>query len=228
MKKFILIFNFISVLLVARGQSSLNDNLAKQLDTIQTNDQVYREQLDTIRKKYATDSMQLKIELAKQWKIISEKDSGNLIQVTSIIDKYGWLSPQIVGDEGSRTLFLVIQHADLNIQKKYLPILKNAVREGNANGKYLAYLEDRIADRENRKQMYGTQIWYDAINDSCIVLPVENPDDLDKRRLDIGLSTMENYFFENFQKHWNLEQYKKDLPKIELLQKRLNSEEGSK
>ena len=205
----------------------MNEKLITQLDTIHLNDQVYREQLDSIKEKYVNDSVQLKTQLKKQWKTINVIDSIYLIQVASIIDNYGLLGIDVVGDEVSETIFLVIQHADLRTQKQYLPFLQQAVKKGKTKTKYLAYLEDRIADREGRKQIYGTQLYCYAINDSCVVLPLEDPDNVDKRRTAIGLSSMENYLFDNFNKHWNVEQYKKDLPKIESLQKQLNNNEAS-
>jgi hypothetical protein len=41
-------------------------------------------------------------------------------------------------------LFLVIQHSDSTTQEKYLPLLKQAVKDNRAFGHDLALLEDRV------------------------------------------------------------------------------------
>jgi hypothetical protein len=73
------------------------------------------------------------------------QDSINLVKVKRIIDKHGWLRPDEIGEAGSSTLFLVIQHTDVDNQEKYLPILQKAVESGDADPDQQALLEDRIA-----------------------------------------------------------------------------------
>jgi hypothetical protein len=67
------------------------------------------------------------------------------------LDKYGWLGADVVGARGSITLFLVIQHANLKTQQKYLPLVKEAEKNGKIQGTNLAFLEDRIAIGEGKK-----------------------------------------------------------------------------
>ena len=64
---------------------------------------------------------------------MERKDSINLIKVMKILDERGWLGKNVVGTQGNQTLFLVIQHADLEYQQKYLPMMREAVKDGNAN-----------------------------------------------------------------------------------------------
>ena len=81
------------------------------------------------------------------WRLINEKDSINLIKIKKILDERGWLGADIIGGQGNSTLFLVIQHSDLETQLKYLPMMREAVKNGNANAISLAILEDRVALR---------------------------------------------------------------------------------
>src|SRR5262245_35379617 len=60
------------------------------------------------------------------------QDSLNLIRGTAIIDSAGWRGPADVGQNASRALYIVIQHADLATQEKYLPEMRLAVEEGKA------------------------------------------------------------------------------------------------
>ncbi len=46
-----------------------------------------------------------------------KKDSLNLQKISQILDKYGWVGAEKVGEKANQTLFLVIQHADLKTQK---------------------------------------------------------------------------------------------------------------
>ena len=193
-----------------KADANLNKPLVAKLDSIHYDDQTYRYQAQEFQKKYGWDSKELKDVHA----ILRTKDSINLIQVTAILDKYGWLGSDIIGDAGNNTLFLVIQHSDLKTQEKYLPMLKEAVKNGKASGVGLAMLEDRIEMRNGRKQIYGSQIGIDLITKDYYVVALVDPENVDKRRASVGLPTMEMYLT-NWNLKWDLEQYKKDLPKLE-------------
>jgi len=148
------------------------------------------------------------------WETINEKDAINLEKVTKIIDEHGWLGSDIISKQGNGALFLVIQHADLETQLKYLPIMREAVEKGNARGSSLALLEDRTALRQGKRQTYGSQIGTDPDTDQKYVLPLEDPDNVDKRRAEVGLGPLAEYTgFFDFE--WDVEAYKKQLPEIE-------------
>src|SRR5690606_19395504 len=98
------------------AEKYLDKPLVAILDTIYQEDQAYRRQIDEIKEKYGRDSDEIK----DHWKLINEKDSINLIKIKKILEERGWLGPKIIGEQGNATLFLVIQHADLKTQEKYL------------------------------------------------------------------------------------------------------------
>ncbi|MET0946406.1 MAG: DUF6624 domain-containing protein [Flavobacterium sp.] len=151
-------------------------------------------------------------------KIILFKDSVNIIKVLKILDEKGWVGKDKVGPKANQTLFLVIQHSDLKIQQKYLPMMRDAVKKGNANPSALALLEDRIALGEGRKQIYGSQIATNPTTKTQYVQPLEDPDNVDKRRSEVGLGTLSEYV-KNWNIVWDVEKYKKDLPEIEEMNK---------
>ena len=150
----------------------------------------------------------------EHWQLINKKDSLNLIEVKAILDKYGWVGPDVVGGQGSVTLFLVIQHADQATQEKYLPMMREAVKNGKAQSGSLALLEDRVALRQGKRQIYGSQIGRDPETQVYYVSPLEDPENVDKRRADVGLPPLAEYV-KNWQMKWDPEQYKKDLLKLE-------------
>ena len=110
-----------------------------------------------------------------------------------MIDKYGWLGEDVVGHHGNKTIFAVIQHADLQVQLKYLPLMRQAVKDGKAHGSDLAYLEDRVAIGLGKNQYYGTQIRYDPDTRKNQVSPIEDECQVDARRASLGMEPLEIY-----------------------------------
>ena len=134
-------------------------------------------------------------------------DKKNTAEVTAILDEHGWLGAKDIGRKANITLFLVIQHSDLQTQIKYLPMMKEAAQNGKAGKANLALLIDRIAIGQNKKQLYGSQLLF---KDSAYFLsPIEDPKNLDKRRKSMDLSPMKEYLG-HFKLKWNLNTYLKN------------------
>lgn len=186
-------------------EAGYDKNLQERLLIIYDEDQKYRARIVELNEKRGYDSLEIK----ELWKIVSEKDSINLIQVKSILDHYGWVGADQVGQKANSALFLVIQHADLPTQLKYLPLLRKAVKAKKAQPSALALLEDRVALGEGKNQIYGTQIGGDN-TDKPYVLPLDDPDNVDRRRKAVGLSTMSSYV-KRWGIKWDVELYKKAL-----------------
>jgi len=198
-----------------KEEANFDKPLVAALDTIYQEDQKYRQQLQGIAEKQGWESEQTQ----NLMKIIMEKDSVNLIKVKKILDERGWLGPDVIGRQGNQTLFLVIQHADQKTQEKYLPMMREAVRKGDASASSLALLEDRVALGQGKKQTYGSQIGRDPETGAYYVLPLEDPDNVDKRRAAVGLGNLQEYV-SNWGMTWDAEAYKKKLPEIEAKQKK--------
>ena len=179
-----------------KAEANLDKPLAKLLDSIYTEDQKYRQMINDIEKMHGWKSQEMK----DLWKIISRKDSGNLIVVTTILDKYGWLGAKKVGEQGNSTLFLVIQHSNQKTQEKYLPMMRDAVKNGQALGSALALLEDRVALSQGKKQIYGSQIHRNEKTGKYFVAPIEDEPNVNKRRASVGLGPLEVYA-----KHWDID-----------------------
>jgi hypothetical protein len=119
-------------------------------------------------------------------------DSSNLAQVEALIAKYGWMGKSKIGTQGNYTQWLVIQHADLATQEKYLPMLEKSVTKGESRGSELAYLKDRVLMRQGKKQIYGTQV-VPSGNGMQEFWPIEDMTNVDKRRAEAGLEPIEQY-----------------------------------
>lgn len=191
-------------------EANYDKPLQAELLAIYDEDQKYRIQMNDVQKKFGQNSK----EMQDLWKITNQKDSINLIKIKKILDEKGWVGKDKVGAQANSTLFLVIQHSDLETQKKYLPMMKEAVKKGNASSGSLALLIDRIEIREGRKQIYGSQIGINQSNNTYYVLPLTDPDNVDKRRTEVGLGPISDYL-KNWNLIWDVEKYKRELPELE-------------
>lgn len=195
---------------IDKKELDYNKPLQKELLAINNDDQKPRQEYVKIGKTLGWKHS--KIDSLK--KVITYNDSVNLVKVKRILSKHGWVGKSVVGNEANSVLFMVLQHANINTQKEYLPMLKDAVKKGNAKASSMAMMIDRIAIREGKKQIYGTQLARAPKTEEYYVLPLKNPDAVNIRRKEVGLSTIQDYV-----SHWNLiwdvEEYKKHLPKYE-------------
>lgn len=91
------------------------DSLTTVLLRIGEADQHDRNQVDEVAARFGGDSPQMKA-LVRHMK---QTDSLNFSEVDRILTQYGWLSSARVGPDANRTLFMVIQHADLAAQENY-------------------------------------------------------------------------------------------------------------
>jgi tetratricopeptide (TPR) repeat protein len=193
--------------------ANIDKPLRNQLRAILGEDQKYRVQIEALEKASGDDSPQLR----DLWKVIAAKDAENLAQVEVILGERGWLGPDIVGTDGSNALFLVIQHANLKTQEKYLPMMRAPVMAKKAEAQSLALLEDRVALGEGRHQTYGSQIGFNQKTRKYYILPLDDPDGVDQRRAAVGLQPLADYV-KAWEISWDPSEYKKHLPEREKLE----------
>ncbi|MDR2650994.1 MAG: hypothetical protein LBC68_01590 [Prevotellaceae bacterium] len=184
--------------------------LSAKFASIYQEDRQIKFEIGETEQKYGRNSDEMKQIL----KTINEKNAANVVEVTKILDEKGWLGADIIGEKGSNALFSVIQNADIKTQEKYLPMLREAVAKENTDPAYLALLEDEIALKQGKRQIYGSRIGIDLKTGKYYVAPLEDPDNVDKRRTEIGLGKYQDYL-SIFGMTWNVDEYKKELPELE-------------
>ena len=190
------------------------------LDSIYEVDQGSRIKLQELSEEYGFQSKEVQSIIPAMVKT----DSSNLAVVTKILDKHGWLGKDEVGSTANQTLFLVIQHADHETQEKYLPMMREAVKNKKASKSDLALLEDRTALGRGELQIYGSQIGMDPQTGEMYVMPLKDPETVNERRQEMNLGTIENYI-SHWDLTWDVEAYKADLPRlIEMHKKQLELE----
>lgn len=123
-------------------------------------------------------------------------DAENRDRLKEIIARYGFPTKKMVGGEAMNGIFLMIQHSDMDKiwQKSQLPNIEHAVKKGDMDGQSYAYLYDRIKINGGEKQLYGTQFAkVDARNNVLELADTEDLDNLDKRRMQIGMMPIATY-----------------------------------
>jgi hypothetical protein len=112
----------------------------------------------------------------------------NAVLLDKLIRTNGWPGIALVGLEGSRAAWFIAQHSICTpeLQRRFLSLLAKASENGDASKAQAAFLSDRIRFNENKPQLYGTVLDWDETGElSC---EVEDPDQLDARRKEVGLA----------------------------------------
>lgn len=122
---------------------------------------------------------------------VKDVDHANLARIEEIIAKDGWPGPSRVGRAAGSVAWLVIQHADLEIQKKYVETMTKAADAGELEPGVLATTVDRIRVREGKPQLYGTQ--FHEMNGVQVPQPIEDEANVDARRAKAGMGSLADY-----------------------------------
>ena len=188
---------FLSLLLALTavpGKAQKHDSLAvaalrAELEQMRETDQGHRAQVDSLTQIHGSDSEEVRL----LWKKQTAIDEKNIARLQEIIAEYGWPGKSLVGRKAASAAFLVLQHADYDYQKQYLPLVREAFHSGELDGQYLALLEDRVLMREGKKQLYGTQLTRNQETDQLELYPIEDEINVDQRREEMGLMPLVDY-----------------------------------
>ncbi|MFZ6011362.1 MAG: DUF6624 domain-containing protein [Bacteroidota bacterium] len=88
----------------------------------------------------------------------AEVDRMNIKKVETIIAKYGYPGKTLAGEKFDFVVWMVIQHAELEYQEKYLPVIAKAVKEKELDKTPLRMLIDRVYTKKTGLQIFGSQI----------------------------------------------------------------------
>ena len=199
-------------------KTSINLELKKELSEIEFRDQAVRfitdqtpkDSLDLIAKRIKVDPTYFK----NNYKSVAVTlDGENIKRVEEIIAKYGYPGKALVGTPENRAAWIVIQHSSPQVIQKYLPMLREAVKNGDLDRQSLAITEDRNLMYQGKKQIYGSQFF--EVNGKPAFWPIENSEKVNELRKEAGfVQTIEEYskdlYGKDFQyKIYTLEEVKK-------------------
>ncbi|GEM_PF-524030 len=179
----------IGIQLITKSYLTTDSILRKELELISTEDQTLRLLLPEVREKFGRDSDEYKY----VWSLINRQDSICVNKLIKIVDTYGWVAKSRIGTKANQAIWLVMQHAELKVQEKYLPLLKESVEKGESEGWHLAFFEDRILMYNKKEQIYGTQAIWDNDLKKNKIYPIVDVKNVNQRRKQIGLEPIEEY-----------------------------------
>ena len=118
----------------------------------------------------------------------ADLDSLNLTNLVKIVEACGWPLISSYGKEAALGAFLVLQHAPLDAQLKYVDLLREANTKNELRKGSLPLLEDRILVRQGKPQIYGSQMMAGGVP-----YPIFDEANLDRRRKEVGLGPYSEY-----------------------------------
>jgi hypothetical protein len=189
--RILLMLSWGAVVLVSAAEKAPADDVVAvraELEAMLKTDQEQRLAMVKLEKEKGPNAPE-KTEL---WKKQNEADAYNIKRLEEIIAVHGWPKRSVFGPNAAGAAFLIVQHADISYQKKYLPLARAAVAANEMAGSSLALLEDRVLLREGGKQVYGSQVRRNS-NDEWEPLPIEDEEHVDERRARVGLRPLADY-----------------------------------
>tara|TARA_B100001063_G_scaffold224831_1_gene233170 strand:- start:6907 stop:7878 length:972 start_codon:yes stop_codon:yes gene_type:complete len=124
------------------SDNKLNNDLVMLINTININDQKFR---SSDEKTYKTKQPEL--------------DKHNQKLIDSLFYKYNrYIGKSLVGEKFESVMWSVIQHSNLEMMEKYLPIIQKAVQDKELDKTPFKMLIDRIYVQKYDYQIFGSQI----------------------------------------------------------------------
>ncbi len=201
----------------------LDVSLMEEFEWIRTEDQKYRREMGPIEKKYGWKSPQMD----SLWVLQNNADSINTARICDYLDSKGYPGKSVVGESLASTAFLVIQHADLEVQEKYLPMITDAADAGEVNWRSVALLVDRVNMRNGKPQIYGSQVSRHPKTQEYYFAEIENPLKIDSIRATVGLGPIQQYA-DNWEFKWDPERNQKLVDKVKAIEAKEKEIEKSK
>ena len=115
---------------------------------------------------------------------VTRLSAENVQALLAMVPAEGWFSSKTYGQEAATGAFLIIQHSNMDLQKRFLPTIEAMSERGEALKSEYALMYDRIAVAEGRLQRYGTQM--QCVNGQMQPFPTEDPDQIEARRAPMG------------------------------------------
>jgi len=121
-----------------------------------------------------------------------EVDARHTARMKEILVVHGWPTVSLVGEDGARSAWLLVQHADADpaFQRLCLEKMKS-VAAGDVSPIDVAYLTDRVLVNEGKKQIYGTQFW--NADGELVPRPIEDESRVEALRAALGMISMQEY-----------------------------------
>ncbi|MEW6390791.1 MAG: DUF6624 domain-containing protein [Pseudomonadota bacterium] len=141
---------------------------------------------------------ELKVARKAMWAPVEEADAENEKALLAMVPPEGWFLKSRYGDKAARAAFHIVQHSNLELWRRFVPVLEPLVAKGEVDGQSYGLMYDRLALNEGRPQRYGSQVVCKAGKWGPDKL--EDPDRVDERRKAMGFTQSIAEYVAYFQK----------------------------
>lgn len=120
------------------------------------------------------------------WAPLTATDERLMAELLTMVPPEGWFLKSAYGEQAASAAFLIVQHSDLENWRRFVPVLEPLVAAGEVDGQSYGLMYDRLAQNEGRLQRYGTQVTCKAGKWVIDRENLEDPDNADARRREMG------------------------------------------
>ena len=118
---------------------------------------------------------------------MQEHHAQDLVNLEDLLKEKGWPRLSSVGEQAAYAAGNVVNHSDLDVRQKYLPLLKNACEQSEADWSRYAPILDRTELELGHPQVYGTQMELNEDTGLYEPQPLLDPGSVDQRRAELGM-----------------------------------------
>lgn len=122
------------------------------------------------------------------WAPVTAMDERLAAELLTLVPPEGWFRESVYGEEAAGAAFLIVQHSNVDLWRRFVPVLEPLVATGEVDDQRYGLMYDRLAINEGRPQRYGTQM---TCKDGRWVIDyanLEDPDNADARREAMGFA----------------------------------------
>ena len=116
-------------------------------------------------------------------------DAKHVARLEQILATHGWPGITLVGFNGMNDAWLIAQHGGRDFLPRVLPLLYEAVLQGELDESLYGTSLDRVLTYRNKPQLYGTQFK----PGTCEPFPIDDPANVDARRKRAGMESRAEY-----------------------------------
>lgn len=121
---------------------------------------------------------------------MEDVDVPNTKRMKEIVAEIGWPTITKVGKVGAKNAWLLVQHADLDVefQQECLDVMKEL---DDVDQWQIAYLTDRVLLGKGKEQLFGTQWEQDSNTGEWVPSNLADTQQAEKLRKEYGMDTLE-------------------------------------
>jgi hypothetical protein len=128
---------------------------------------------------------------AAMWAEITPIDEANQTALMAMLPPEGWFKISKYGQAASAAAFLIIQHSNVELWRRFVPVLKDLAAKGEVRGGDYALMYDRLALHDHQPQLYGSQMTCRA--GKYVPDNLADPEHVDERRTALGMGPYKDY-----------------------------------